>query len=148
MVNSSQITASAAQPSGAEVKPQESLNETISIYKSTNCDSWNQWAFQLHQAGFQVNVHEVDELPQTCNVVGLPEKHGKTHAAFYGNYILEGPVPVEAIKKLGEWNPRIKGIFYGGDAKKSEHPRPDTSDAKTIIAFGGHLKFPEVFMRL
>jgi hypothetical protein len=68
----------------------------------------------LRDAGFQVEVNDVDNLNAVKQRVGLPYGMGSCHTAEVNGYFVEGHVPVEDIKRLLRERPDAKGIAVPG----------------------------------
>ena len=92
----------------------QQAQQTIDIYKSPYCGCCGKWAEHVTKAGFTVKTHEVDDVPGTRKKLGMPDKLGSCHTAKIGNYLLEGHVPVEDIKRLLKEKPKAIGLAVPG----------------------------------
>jgi len=92
----------------------QQAQQTIDIYKSPYCGCCGKWAEHVTKAGFTVKTHEVDDVPGTRKKLGMPDKLGSCHTAKIGNYILEGHVPAEDIKRLLKKKPKAIGLAVPG----------------------------------
>ncbi len=92
----------------------QQAQQTIDIYKSPYCGCCGKWAEHVTKAGFTVKTHEVDDVPGTRKKLGMPDKLGSCHTAKIGNYILEGHVPAEDIKRLLKEKPKAIGLAVPG----------------------------------
>ena len=68
----------------------------------------------MTKAGFSVKTHEVTDVPGTRKKLGMPEKLGSCHTAKIGNYLLEGHVPADDIKRLLKEKPKALGLAVPG----------------------------------
>ncbi len=87
---------------------------TIELYKSPYCGCCGKWAEHMTKAGFSVKTHEIDDVPATRKKLGMPEKLGSCHTAKIGNYLLEGHVPADDIKRLLKEKPKALGLAVPG----------------------------------
>ncbi len=92
----------------------QQAQQTIDIYKSPYCGCCGKWADHVTKAGFTVKTHEVDDVPGTRKKLGMPDKLGSCHTAKIGNYLLEGHVPAEDIKRLLKEKPKAIGLAVPG----------------------------------
>jgi hypothetical protein len=103
--------------------------ETISVtlYKSPECGCCDGYADYLRHSGFTVTSKATHELSEISRKAGIPTELQGCHTAFIGDYVVDGHVPVEAIRKLLAERPAIKGISLPGMPEGS----PGMSGAKT-----------------
>ena len=88
--------------------------ETVEMYKNPYCGCCGKWAEHISLAGFKVKVIEVEDVSGTRKKLGMPEKLGSCHTAKVGNYLLEGHVPADDIKKLIKGKPQALGLAVPG----------------------------------
>jgi len=89
-------------------------NNPITVYKSQSCGCCDQYVGYLKGQGIQVNVQTTDNMDSIKLKYGIPTSMQSCHTSVIGNYFVEGHVPVEAINKLIEEGPNIKGIAMPG----------------------------------
>ena len=87
---------------------------TVDMYKSAYCGCCGKWAEHMSKAGFTVKAHEVEDVPAMRKKLGIPEKLGSCHTAKIGNYLLEGHVPADDIKRLLKEKPKALGLAVPG----------------------------------
>jgi len=92
----------------------QQAQQTIDVYKSPYCSCCGKWVEHVTKAGFTVKTHEVDDVPGTRKKLGMPEKLGSCHTAKIGNYLLEGHVPAEDIKRMLAEKPKALGLAVPG----------------------------------
>lgn len=86
----------------------------ITVFLSPTCGCCHEYLNYLKREGFQV------EEKQTKDMLSIKEKYGIStemeacHTSVIGNYVVEGHVPMEAIKKLLTEKPEIDGIALPG----------------------------------
>lgn len=84
--------------------------EAVDIYKNPNCGCCGKWAAHLEQAGFNVRVHEVNDVSAMRAKLGMPERYASCHTAKIGGYVVEGHVPADDVKRLLKEKPKAIGI--------------------------------------
>jgi hypothetical protein len=86
----------------------------VKVTKSPTCGCCKVWVDRLREAGFQVQVNDVDNLNSVKQRVGLPYGMGSCHTAEVAGYFVEGHVPIEDIKRLLRERPKAKGLAVPG----------------------------------
>lgn len=72
----------------------------LEVFKSPSCGCCRKWIEHLQQNGFQVSVHEVNDVPAARKKLGMPDRLGSCHTARVGDYVIEGHVPAADIQRL------------------------------------------------
>jgi len=72
------------------------------------------WVEHLRKAGFSATVTEVEDIGAIKAKYGVPSRVGSCHTALVGNYVLEGHVPAEDVRRLLNERPDIAGIGVPG----------------------------------
>lgn len=89
----------------------------VTITASATCGCCKLYANYLEKEGFTVNFNALtdqDEIERIKNENRIPSTLRSCHTSKIGNYIIEGHIPVEAIVKLLEEKPAIRGIALPG----------------------------------
>ena len=87
----------------------------VTVYKSQYCGCCTKWVDHLEEAGFSVDVRDVDDLGSVKNRLGVPRQYGSCHTAVVDDYWVEGHVPVDLIQRLLRDKPEnIAGITVPG----------------------------------
>jgi hypothetical protein len=96
--------------------PETSANghDRVIVFKNESCGCCKLWVRHLRDAGFAVEVHDIDNLGPTKQRVGVPVPMGACHTAEIGRYFVEGHVPAEDIKRLLREGPDAKGLTVPG----------------------------------
>jgi hypothetical protein len=68
----------------------------------------------MREAGFEVEVHNSDDLNPVKERLGVPYGHGSCHTAEVGGYFVEGHVPAKDVKRLLAEKPSAKGLALPG----------------------------------
>lgn len=80
------------------------------VYMSPTCGCCKNYAQYLRNKGFDVKSEITNDMDSIKNKYGIPENLTSCHTTIIGKYIVEGHIPVEAIKNLLDSNPEIRGI--------------------------------------
>jgi hypothetical protein len=86
----------------------------ITVWKSPNCGCCVKWIEHLRAAGFEVEAREARNLNAVRTQLGVPPKLAGCHSAKVGDYLVEGHVPAEQIKRLLADKPDVAGISVPG----------------------------------
>jgi hypothetical protein len=84
------------------------------LYKDPDCDCCQEYAHYLERHGFAVEVKATREMSAVHEQFGVPFGLEGCHATFVEGYVVEGHVPVAAIRKLLAERPAIRGIALPG----------------------------------
>jgi hypothetical protein len=86
----------------------------VTIRKDPTCDCCTGWADHVRAAGFPVTIVEATDLKSIKTRLGVPDDLAGCHTAEVGPYVLEGHVPVSAIKRLLREQPKATGLAVPG----------------------------------
>jgi hypothetical protein len=84
------------------------------LYKNPQCSCCEGYAAYLRQNGFEVEVKPTNDLDQMSQKAGVPEKLQGCHTMFVKNYVVDGHVPVEVVRKMLSERSAIAGITLPG----------------------------------
>ncbi len=99
----------AATPLPAMAEPIAAL-----MYKNPTCSCCETYAAYLERNGFKVDIQPTNDLAQIAAQAGVPKKLQGCHTIKIGNYIVEGFVPAEQVKKMLDEKPQITGLSMPG----------------------------------
>jgi hypothetical protein len=83
---------------------------SITLYMTPYCECCVKYKDYLSSLGAKVEVATVEDVDKLMEKLGVPSKLWSCHLATIDGYIIVGHVPAEAIKKLLDERPDIKGI--------------------------------------
>ena len=86
----------------------------MTIYKNPWCGCCKVWADAMKAEGYEIKLVNLEDLTVIKRQAGVPEQLNSCHTVSYGKYVLEGHVPLEAIRKLEREKPDIRGIGVAG----------------------------------
>jgi hypothetical protein len=126
----------AGTASSSEALP---VSDVITVYKSASCGCCASWVEHMREAGFEVVARDVPdaELPGIKAEHGVGLSHQSCHTAVVGDYVLEGHVPADLVRRMLEEKPEIAGLAVPGMPRGSPGMEmPDGSkDPYEVIAF-------------
>src|SRR5882724_10924970 len=70
------------------------------MYKNPSCSCCETYAAYLEKNGFKVELKPSNDVDQISAGLGVPEKLQGCHSVVVGDYVVDGFVPVDLIKKM------------------------------------------------
>ncbi len=107
----------------------------VKVYKSPSCGCCGQWAAYLKQNGFRPEIVDMDDVSTIKRLAQVPDDLVSCHTAVVERYVVEGHVPVEAIRKMLSERPEIRGIAVPGMPSGSPGMPGGTPERFHVIAF-------------
>lgn len=86
----------------------------VTMYHAEGCECCVRWADYLEKHGFRVVKVKVPDLQVVKNEKGVPNELSSCHTAVIGNYVVEGHVPAEDIRRLLTDQPEAIGLSVPG----------------------------------
>ena len=126
----------------------QGASPAISVKKDPWCGCCTGWTRHLEQAGFAVDVEEIEEMEAVKDNLGVPAELRSCHTATIDGYVIEGNVPAEAIFALLDQRPQVTGLAVPGmpiGSPGMEGPEGSELEPYDVMAFDGSSDF--VFMR-
>lgn len=108
----------------------------VHVYKTPTCGCCKAWVAYMEQAGFRTETEDMPNVDAVKQRLGVPGHLASCHTAVIGDYVIEGHVPADAIRRLLAERPEVAGLAVPGMPMGSpgmEGPRKDPYD---VIAFG------------
>jgi hypothetical protein len=90
-------------------------------------------------------VKPTNDLAKISRQAGVPEQFEGCHTMFIGEYVVDGHVPVEVIRKLLDEKPAIAGITLPGMPSGSPGMNGPKTETWTIYAATKNGKPPRIF---
>ena len=122
-------------------------DEKVTVYKSMSCGCCGAYASWLQRQVSDVDIVNMDDVIGIKEKYGIPANMRSCHTTVFGNYVVEGHIPIEAIKKLLEERPDIKGIAMPGMPSGSPG-MPGGKQGQFVIYALKKDGSTEVFMRM
>jgi hypothetical protein len=88
--------------------------DTIVVYKTPTCGCCNDWVDHVHDHGFTVVTHDLDDLTLIKQQLGVPAGRISCHTAVVRGYTVEGHVPADLIQRMLAEKPRFRGLTVPG----------------------------------
>lgn len=107
------------------------------LYKNPDCTCCEKYADYLRSNGFDVTVIEHPNMTLIKQKHGVSEDLEGCHSMLVGGYVVEGHVPVAAVKRLLSEKPPIKGISLPGMPEGSPGMSGTKKGAFSIISITG-----------
>jgi hypothetical protein len=95
---------------GVRAEPTPAMN----VFKDPNCRCCGAWVEYLRANGFSVTVAEASDLREVKARVGVPKELSTCHTGLISGYVVEGHVPVHAIRRLLAERPAAIGLAVPG----------------------------------
>ncbi len=123
------------------------FSEEITVFKSPTCGCCSKWVDHMRDSGFDVKTHDVDDLSSIKARLGIPGNLQSCHTAVVGDYVVEGHVPADLVKKMLKDKPEIKGLTVPGMPMGSPGMEGPRKDAYQILTFDEKGKITEFARR-
>lgn len=122
---------------GSRLSAQRLAATPITIYKTASCGCCKEWVAHLEKNGFKPQVHDLPDLADTKNTLGVPNALRSCHTAVIGRYVIEGHVPADLIRKVVAEKPaNVVGLAVPGMPAGSPGMEvAGRKDAYDVIAF-------------
>lgn len=119
----------------------------IQVYSSPACGCCGNWVKYLEKSGFKVKINNTDDMDYIKKRYKITPDMQSCHTGVIGGYVLEGHVPVEAIHKLLEEKPAIRGVAVPGMPMGSPGMAGGTPEAYVVYALPDNTE-PTEFLRI
>ncbi len=116
----------------------------VDVFKRVTCGCCSAWVDHLRKNGFEVQAHDVSDVPAVRQKLGMPDRVGSCHTAKVGGYVIEGHVPAADIHRLLKEKSRTLGLAVPSMPPGSpgmESPRPIPFDTLLVARDGGSRVF-------
>jgi len=101
-------------PASEEMKT-SSTDPVLEVYKSPTCGCCGAWVDHMKANGYEVVVHEQQNLQSIKEKAGILPGQGSCHTAFIGDYVIEGHVPAADVERLLAERPDwVEGLAVAG----------------------------------
>lgn len=86
----------------------------MKLYRNPTCSCCEVYARYLRSNGFSVEVIDTTDLTAIKQKYAVPSHLEGCHTAIIGNYVFEGLIPADQIKRVLNEQLRIKGLSVPG----------------------------------
>jgi len=109
---------------------------TMTVYSSPTCGCCIKWVEHLQEHGFSVEKINTEQLRQKKMELGVPQRLSSCHTGVIGDYVVEGHVPAEQVKRLLTTKPDVRGLSVPGMPIGSPGmERGDRYDPYDVVVF-------------
>lgn len=91
----------------------------VTVYKSPSCGCCGKWVSHMQENGFEVETISMEDLRMVKSMSGVKPELASCHTARVGDYVVEGHVPAEDIKRLLAEHPHLRGLTAPGMPQSS-----------------------------
>ena len=120
--------AAISSASAAELPP-------MTVWKTPWCGCCGAWAQHMTDAGFNVEIREIEDLAQIKAKSGVPNALHSCHTAHVAGYTIEGHVPASDVKRLLSSKPEVAGLAVPGMPSGSPGMENGQRDAYDVLTF-------------
>jgi hypothetical protein len=117
----------------------------VMLYKDPQCGCCEGYAAYLKENGFDVTVKPANDLAEISQKAGVPAEFQGCHTAFIEGYVVDGHVPIGAVRKLLAERPAIAGITLPGMPMGSPGMVGEKSEPFVVYAVTKDGAAPTVF---
>jgi len=119
--------------------------KSVQVYKSPTCGCCETYIEYLKQNGVVVHVVNVPDMAAVKTKYGVPQTLQSCHTSLVNDYVVEGHVPIGALKKLVSEGRKIKGIALPGMPPGSPGMGPMKPGTLTVYEIPKVGETPKVF---
>lgn len=83
---------------------------TLVVYASPQCGCCDDWVAHMEENGFRTETRKVERINDIKKDAGLPRELASCHTAFIDDYLIEGHVPADDVKRLLREKPDAAGL--------------------------------------
>ncbi len=115
---------------------QTTTSAQMIVYKSPTCGCCQKWVDYIESSGITVSTIDSDEMDSIKSKHGLHNNSLKScHTAIIDDYVIEGHVPVDDIKRLLADRPAIVGLTAPGMPMMSPGMNSLIPEGYDVLAF-------------
>ncbi len=107
----------------------------VVVYKSPACGCCGEWVKHLERSGFDVSVHNVDDVIPIKEANGLPDGLESCHTALVDGYVVEGHVPADLVMRMLRERPAIVGLAVPGMPASAPGMDDPSKEPYDVLAF-------------
>ena len=119
---------------GAVLTGTPAMAAVLEVYKTPWCGCCTAWAEAFRAAGYDVQLTDMEDLTDVRKDAGIADDLEGCHTAEIEGYFVEGHVPLEAVAKLLEERPAIRGLAVPGMPSGSLGMGDDPEATYDVIA--------------
>jgi len=105
------------------------------VWLSPTCGCCGKWVDHMLAAGFKLTREVTADLQSVAARKRVPEAMRSCHTALIGQYLVEGHVPADVVRRLLTEKPKVAGIAAPGMPMGSPGMEGPNAQPYTIVAF-------------
>ena len=150
LLNIQVLPVHAQQPAGANKPVLETATfSEITIYRSDRCGCCTRWGERLEAEGFTIKDMVVEDMDGMKQAHGITPELSSCHTGVVADYVVEGHVPPDSIKRMLRERPKIKGLTapgmpMGSPGMETEGVQADAFDVLAIANDGTTTVFDRI----
>lgn len=91
-----------------------SMYAEATVYHGPACGCCDEYILWLEDHGVEVSAEVVDDVSGMKHEFDIPSDLRSCHTVDYGEYIVEGHMPLDALLEIGDVEPDVDGIGLPG----------------------------------
>ncbi len=108
----------------------------IQVWKSQSCGCCTAWIAYVEDAGYRVEIHDVEDVDPIKDQFGVPDDLRACHTARLAGYVVEGHVPVAVLDRLLNDRPAgVRGVAVP-DMPPGAPGMDEDDSAYEVVTFG------------
>lgn len=124
--------------------PAYAANIPIKIYRNPNCGCCDVYARYLEKNGFDVELIDTMNAASIHSRYAVPEALEGCHTAVVQDYVFEGLIPAEYIKRVVDEHRPLKGLSVPG-MPVGAPGMPGSKNAPIHVYYLGQGSSPQIF---
>ena len=113
-----------------------STTRLIKVARSVGCGCCVLWGKHLETNGFKVEMTERRDIAAFKSSLSIPKELESCHTGTIDDYVIEGHVPADAIKRLLAHRPDAIGLSVPGMPVGSPGMEGGTPEVYEVVLFG------------
>jgi len=119
----------------AQKEAQNTELPTMIVYKNPSCGCCSKWIEHVEANGFAVKTYTTKDGDALKDRLGVPRNMRSCHVGVVGDYLFEGHVPADLIKKFLAARPDADGLAVPGMVTGSPGMEGHNPQHYDVIAF-------------
>ncbi|RED51213.1 DUF411 domain-containing protein [Aestuariispira insulae] len=92
----------------------DEAGQQVDIFKHPQCGCCAAYADLMVAAGYQVTIHNSEEVPDLTELAGIPDDYQGCHLTNVAGYSFSGHVPLETVARVLAEKPPVKAFSLPG----------------------------------
>lgn len=88
--------------------------DKLVVHLSPSCGCCAKWVDHMRRAGFEVELHHMNDVDPVKKEHNVPQKLWSCHTGLVGGYAIEGHVPAPVVQRLLRERPAVAGVAVAG----------------------------------